>query len=109
MRGRFPNLEEGLRREGAYLVFTMRLVPLVPYSATNLILAVSPVPFVTYLWVSLVALLPRYLLYVYAGAHLGEVQDPDDLLAPWMIGVLALLALLPWATRYVARRMGPGT
>jgi len=105
VRDRFPRMEEGLRREGASFVFAMRLVPLVPYSATNLILAVSPVPFVTYLWVSALALLPRHLLYVYAGTHLGDVQDPDDLLAPWLIGVLALLAVLPWMTKQAARRM----
>ena len=105
VRGRYPNLEDGLRREGFYFVFAMRLVPLVPYSATNLILAVSPVPFVTYLWVSLLAMSPRYLLYVYAGTHLGDVQDPDDLFSPALIGVLAVLAVLPWATKYVARRI----
>ena len=106
VRGRFSNIEEGLRREGAYFIFAMRLVPLVPYSATNLILAVSPVPFVTYLWVSLLAMLPRYLLYVYAGTHLGNVQDPDDLFSPSLIGVLAVLAVLPWALKHVMRRIG---
>jgi uncharacterized membrane protein YdjX (TVP38/TMEM64 family) len=84
----------------------MRLVPLVPYSATNLILAVSPVSFVTYLWVSLLAMFPRYLLYVYTGTHLGDVQDPDDLFSPALIGVLAVLAVLPWALKHVMRRIG---
>jgi uncharacterized membrane protein YdjX (TVP38/TMEM64 family) len=105
VRGRFPHLEEGLQREGVYFVFAMRLVPLVPYSATNLILSVSPVPFVTYLWVSLVAMLPRYVLYVYAGTHLGDVQDPDDLFSPTLIGVLAVLAVLPWVLKRIMRRL----
>jgi uncharacterized membrane protein YdjX (TVP38/TMEM64 family) len=95
-RKHFPKIEENLRREGAYFIFAMRLVPAVPFSLTNLVLAVSPVRFFTYLILSLLALLPRYVLYAYTGANLGEVRHPNDLLSPSLIGVLAVLALLPW-------------
>lgn len=102
VRARFPKLEEDLEREGAYFVFAMRLFPVIPFSLTNMVLAVSPVRFLPYLLVSLIALLPRYILYVYAGANLGEVRDLNDLLSPSLIGVLAVLALLPWALKRVA-------
>jgi uncharacterized membrane protein YdjX (TVP38/TMEM64 family) len=59
------------------------------------------VRFLTYLWVSLVALLPRYILYVYAGYNLGDVQELTDLFSPYLIGVLAVLAVLPWALKRV--------
>ena len=72
----FPRLEQELQQQGAYFIFAMRLFPVIPYSLTNLVLAVSPVRFRTYLWVTLVAMLPRYLLYVYGGTHLGDVRDP---------------------------------
>ncbi len=105
VRSRFPKLEEDLERQGAYFVFAMRLFPVIPFSLTNLVLAVSPVRFLTYLVVSLLALLPRYLLYVYAGDNLGDVQNPDDLISPTLIGVLALLAVLPWALKWAAPRI----
>jgi uncharacterized membrane protein YdjX (TVP38/TMEM64 family) len=85
-------VEENLRREGAYLVFALRLLPVIPYSVTNRVLSISPVTFGTYVGMSLLALLPRYALSVSAGAHLGDVQNPDDLLSPPLIAVLALLA-----------------
>ena len=50
-------------------------------------------------------MLPRYLLYVYGGTHLGEVRDPDDLLSPSLIGVLAVLAVIPWALKRAAPRI----
>jgi uncharacterized membrane protein YdjX (TVP38/TMEM64 family) len=102
---RFPDLEEGLKREGLYFVFGLRLVPVIPFSLTNLILAVSPVPFSTYLWVTLLALFPRYLLYVYAGTQLGNVEELDDLYSPSVIGVLTLLAILPWTLKQVIRKL----
>jgi len=101
VRRRFPKLLEDLEREGAYFVFAMRLFPVIPFSLTNMVLAVSPVRFLTYLLVSLIALLPRYILYVYAGDHLGDVQEINDLFSPYIIGVLAVLALLPWALKRV--------
>ncbi len=105
VRSRFPRLEEDLEREGGYFVFAMRMFPVIPYSVTNLVLAVSPVRFLPYLVLSLVGLLPRYLLYVYAGANLGQVRGPDDLFSPALIGVLAVLAVLPWALKWAAPRI----
>jgi len=102
---RFPNIEETLKSEGAYFVFAMRLVPLVPYSLTNLILSVSPVSFWTYFGMTLLAMLPRYLLYVYTGAYLGDIRDPNDLFSPSLIVALALLAVLPLVSRWIARKL----
>lgn len=95
-RRRFPHLVEGLEREGLYFVFTLRLLPVIPWSATNVVVAVSPVKFWPCLLVSLLALTPRYLLYVYAGTHLGDIQGPRDLLSAKLVLVLCFLAVVPW-------------
>jgi uncharacterized membrane protein YdjX (TVP38/TMEM64 family) len=99
--GRLREVEEGLRREGAYFVFALRLLPVVPYSVANLVLAVSPVTFGAYVGMSLLGLLPRYALYTYTGTRLGDVQNPDDLFSPPLVAALALLAVLPWIIRKV--------
>lgn len=95
-RRRFPHLIEGLEREGLYFVFTLRLLPVIPWSATNVVVAVSPVRFWPCLLVTLAALTPRFLLYVYAGTHLGDLQSPSDLWSPRIIAVLSFLAVVPW-------------
>ncbi len=104
VRSRFPKLEEDLEREGGYFVFAMRMFPVIPFSVTNLVLAVSPVRFLPYLYLSLLGLLPRYLLYVYTGDNLADIQHPDDLLSPSLVGVLALLAVLPWFLKWAVPR-----
>ncbi len=83
----------------------MRMFPVIPYSLTNLVLAVSPVRFLPYLLLSLLGLVPRYLLYVYAGDNLGNVRNPDDLFLPALVGTLALLAVLPWILKWAAPRI----
>jgi uncharacterized membrane protein YdjX (TVP38/TMEM64 family) len=84
-------------------VFALRLLPVIPYSVSNLVLSISPVSFGTYVGMSLLALLPRYALYVYAGTDLGDVKNPEDLLSPPLIGVLAVLAVLPWVVKRIVR------
>ena len=64
LRRRFPAMIEGLEREGLYFIFALRLLPVIPYSAANFLLAISPLRFWPCLVVSLLALLPRYLLYL---------------------------------------------
>ena len=103
-RRRFPHLVEELERDGLYFVFTLRLLPVIPYSVTNLLVAISPVRFWPCLLVSLVALMPRYLLYVYAGTHLGDLQSPGDLWSPKLIGVLSVLAVVPWVVHWTVRQ-----
>ena len=107
MRRRFPHVLEGLEREGTYFVLTLRLLPVIPFSVTNVVLAISPVRFAPFLAFSLLGLLPRFLLYVFAGAYLGEVQNPDDLWSPPLVGALAALAVLPWLFKGVLRRTKP--
>ncbi len=105
LRRRFPTMIEGLEREGVYFVFALRLLPVVPYSAANFLLAISPLRFLPCLFVSLVGLLPRYLLYVYAGTSLGDVETPADLWSAPLIGTLALLAVVPWMVHWAAARL----
>ena len=54
--------------------------------------------------VSLVALIPRFLLYVYAGTHLGDLQSPKDLWSPRLVAVLSLLAVVPWLVHWGVQR-----
>jgi uncharacterized membrane protein YdjX (TVP38/TMEM64 family) len=104
-RQKFPKLVEDLEKGGIYFVFALRLFPVIPFSVTNLVLAISPVSFLVYFSMTLLALLPRHLLYVYAGLYLGDIQDPDDLLSPPLIGALALLAVLPWILKGVVPKI----
>jgi uncharacterized membrane protein YdjX (TVP38/TMEM64 family) len=104
-RQKFPKLVEDLEQGGVYFVLALRLFPVIPFSLTNLVLAISPVSFLVYSSMTLLALLPRHLLYVYAGLYLGDIQDPDDLLSPPLLGALALLAVLPWILRWVVPRI----
>lgn len=98
--GRYlPQLERGLQRDGAFYLFSLRLVPVIPFFLVDVLAGLTPIPLVTYWWVSQLGMLPMTLVYVNAGTRLATLSSPSDLLSPLLIGSLLGLAVLPWLAR----------
>lgn len=85
----------GVQREGAFYLFTLRLVPGLPYFLINLVIGLTPIGLWTFYWVSQLAMLPSTMLYANAGTQLARLQSPQDVLSWQLIGALAALGLLP--------------
>lgn len=88
-------IDEGLAREGAFYLLSLRLVPLFPFFMINLLLGLTRMPTRTYYWVSQLGMLPATVLIVHAGTELAAVESPADVLGPSLLATLTLLGLLP--------------
>jgi pyruvate/2-oxoglutarate dehydrogenase complex dihydrolipoamide dehydrogenase (E3) component/uncharacterized membrane protein YdjX (TVP38/TMEM64 family) len=91
---RLKAVNEGVAREGAFYLFALRLVPLVPYWLVNLALALTPIPARTFYWVSQLGMLPGTVVYVYAGTQLGQFR-----ISAGLIVAFVLLGVFPLAAR----------
>jgi len=90
---RLKTIDEGIRREGAFYLFALRLVPLFPFFVINLVMGLTAIPARTFYWVSQVGMLPGTIVYVYAGTQLGQFRVSAGLLAAFaLLGVFPLLA-----------------
>jgi pyruvate/2-oxoglutarate dehydrogenase complex dihydrolipoamide dehydrogenase (E3) component/uncharacterized membrane protein YdjX (TVP38/TMEM64 family) len=98
---RLRRFEQGFVRDGAFYLFSLRLVPVVPFFLINLLAGLVPMKLRTYWWVSQLGMLPATIVYVIAGTQLGQVTSVSALLSPTLIGALVLIALLPWLARGV--------
>ncbi|MDZ7645436.1 MAG: VTT domain-containing protein [Woeseiaceae bacterium] len=98
-RSRLQRLNEGVRRDGAYYLLTLRLVPAFPFFVINLVAALTPIRTWTFFWVSQLGMLPATVVYVNAGTQLGHVSAAADILSPSLLGAFALLAALPLLMR----------
>ena len=62
VQGRFERqlraVNEGFRRDGSFYLFSLRLVPVFPFFAINLLMGLTPIRTWTYYWVSQVGMLP---------------------------------------------------
>ena len=88
-------INSGMIKEGAFYLFTLRLLPVVPFFVINLVMGLTPLRTVTFFWVSQLGMLPATLVYVNAGSELGKIQSIDDILSPQLIISFVLLGIFP--------------
>jgi uncharacterized membrane protein YdjX (TVP38/TMEM64 family) len=96
---RLKTVNEGIEREGAFYLFTLRLIPLLPFWMINLVMGLTRMPLGKYYWVSQVGMLPGTAVYVNAGKELGRIDSLAGILSPGLIVSFAVLGLFPLAVR----------
>ena len=92
-------LNRGIEKDGAFYLFTLRLVPIFPFFVVNLAMALTPIRTFTFAWVSQVGMLAGTAVYVNAGTQLARLESLDGILSPALIGSFALLGIFPWVAR----------
>ena len=92
---RLKALNEGVRRDGAFYLFTLRLVPLFPFFVINLAMALTPIRAWTFYWVSQVGMFAGTVVYVNAGTQLAGIDSLAGILSPGLIGSFVLLGVFP--------------
>ena len=97
--GRLESFHEGLRRDGGFYLFSLRLMPVVPFFALNLLMGLTRMKTWTFYWVSQLGMLAGTLVYVNAGTQLAQIDSLRSVLSPSLLGSLVLLGLLPLAAR----------
>lgn len=100
---RLRAFDAGIERDGAFYLFTLRLVPLFPLFVINLLAGLTTLRTWTYYWVSQLGMLPATIVYVYAGTQLARIESPGDVLSPGLVGAFVLIGLMPLMMRWLAR------
>ncbi|MCA1798248.1 MAG: FAD-dependent oxidoreductase [Xanthomonadaceae bacterium] len=100
---RLARIDDGVRKDGGYYLFTLRLVPVFPFFVINLLAGLTALKTWTFYWVSQLGMVPGTLAYVYAGTQLARIESAGDVLSPGLIGAFVIIGLLPLITRWFAR------
>ena len=103
---RLAAIDAGLERDGRYYLFTLRLVPLVPFFVINLVMGLTRMKAATFYWVSQLGMLAGTLVYVNAGTQLGRIDSLGGILSPAVAGSLVLLGIFPLVARKIADAVG---
>ncbi|MDH4096104.1 MAG: FAD-dependent oxidoreductase [Betaproteobacteria bacterium] len=88
-------INEGVAKEGGFYLFTLRLIPAIPFVAINVVMAMTPMRAGTFYWVSQLGMLAGTLVYVNAGTQLAAIESPRGILSLGVIGAFLLLGLFP--------------
>ncbi len=88
-------LNAGIQKEGAFYLFTLRLVPVFPFFLINLLMGLTPIRAAAFYWVSQVGMLAGTLVYVNAGTQVAQLEHFSGILSPSLLVSFALLGLFP--------------
>ncbi|MEN8190941.1 MAG: TVP38/TMEM64 family protein [Thermodesulfobacteriota bacterium] len=88
-------INQGISEEGAFYLFTLRLIPIFPFFVINLVLGLSQMGLFTFYWVSQLGMLPGTIVFVNAGKELAKIDSPAGILSPTLLASFAILGLFP--------------
>jgi pyruvate/2-oxoglutarate dehydrogenase complex dihydrolipoamide dehydrogenase (E3) component/uncharacterized membrane protein YdjX (TVP38/TMEM64 family) len=104
-------INAGIEKDGPFFLFTLRLIPVIPFFAINLLMGLMPISVWRFYWVSQLGMLAGTAVYVNAGAEFAAVIGQDagfslaGIMTPGLLGALILLAIFPWIVRLVVNRV----
>ncbi len=96
---KLKTVNDGVEKEGAFYLFTLRLIPVFPFWLINLGMGLTKMPLKTFYWVSQVGMLAGTIVFVNAGKELGKIESLSGILSPTLIGSFVLLGLFPIITK----------
>lgn len=99
IKKRFPErlaaIDTGVEKEGAFYLFTLRLVPVFPFFLINLLMGLTAIKSWTFYWVSQVGMLAGTFVFVNAGTQLAQIESLSGILSLDLILSFALLGVFP--------------
>ena len=105
MEKRFGNrlveVNKGIARDGALYLFSLRLIPAIPFFVLNLVMGLTRIRTWTFFWVSQLGMLAGTVVYVYAGTQIAGIDSLRSILSPGLVGAFVLLGIFPLVTKKI--------
>lgn len=88
-------INDGIQKDGAFYLFTLRLIPIFPFFVINLAMGVTPIRTLQFFLVSQIGMLPGTIVYVNAGSQIASINSLGGILSPGLLFSFALLGIFP--------------
>ena len=98
---RLRTVNQGLERDGAFYLFTIRMIPLFPFFVVNLVMGLTRIGTWTFAWVSQIGMLLGTIVYVNAGTQLARIDSLSGIASPAVLASFALLGIAPWFAKAI--------
>jgi uncharacterized membrane protein YdjX (TVP38/TMEM64 family) len=92
-------INEGVEKEGAFYLFTLRLIPVFPFWIINLVMGLTKMSLWRFYWVSQLGMLAGTMVYVNAGKELAKIDSVKGILSPGLLISFVLLGVFPMAVK----------
>jgi len=102
---KLKTINDGIKKDGAFYLFTLRLVPLFPFFVINLLMGLTPIRTATFYWVSQIGMLAATIVYVNAGTQLAQIETLQGILSPNILASFILLGLFPLIAKKIVEQI----
>ncbi|AVF59611.1 TVP38/TMEM64 family protein [Vibrio sp. CCB-PB317] len=100
-------INQGVEKDGAFYLFSLRLIPVFPFFLINLLMGLTPMSVGRFYLTSQVGMLPGTAVYLNAGTQLATIESLSGIVSPAVLASFALLGLFPIITKWVMNKVRP--
>lgn len=109
---RLKAFNKSLQKEGAFYLFTLRLIPAIPFFVVNAVMGLTPIRPRTYWWISQLGMLPGTAVFIYAGSNVPNLatlaeKGVGGILSPQLVIALVALGIFPLLVKKIMQRLHP--
>ena len=107
VKRRFPGqvdmVNKGIEKEGAFYLFGLRMIPVIPFWLLNLLIGLTSMRVPVFMLATLCGMIPVMLILAYAGSQLGEIEtfSMAAIFTPGLILALTLLGSFPFLAKAI--------
>ncbi|KHT44825.1 TVP38/TMEM64 family protein [Vibrio sinaloensis] len=98
-------INQGVERDGAFYLFSLRLIPVFPFFLINLLMGLTPISVARFYLVSQLGMLPGTAVYLNAGTQLAQIESLSGIVSPSVLASFALLGLFPVIAKWVMNKI----
>jgi len=92
---KLTTINNGVEKEGAFYLFSLRLVPIFPFFMINLLMGLTRMRLSTFYWVSQIGMLAGTIVFVNAGKELAKIDSLSGIMSPGLLGSFVVLGIFP--------------
>ena len=101
-------LNSGVEKDGAFYLFSLRLVPIFPFFMINLAMGLTPLKTALFYIVSQIGMLPGTFVYVNAGTQISKIESASGILSPGLLFSFILLGIFPIIAKKILEAVKAG-
>lgn len=100
---RLARFNTRFRNDGHWYLLSLRMIPIVPFSLMNIFCGLTRVSLFTFVWTTILGIIPGTFVYIYAGSKLVTISTINNIFSPEIIAALVFLSLLGFMPFIVKR------
>lgn len=98
---KLSTINQGVEKDGAFYLFSLRLIPVFPFFLINLLMGLTPISVGRYYLTSQLGMLPGTAVYLNAGTQLADIESLSGIVSPSVLISFALLGVFPIAAKWI--------